>query len=700
MRQSEAPDAPVLENVELYKSSYALVIGNDAYNNGWPPLANAVKDAELIAEVLEEQGFEVELHRNLVSEKLKSVFERFLILKGDDPDARLFIWYAGHGHTEAGEGYLIPIDAPVPSVGGPFKLASAPLRDFGRYMRQAVSKHVYAVFDSCFAGTVFSSQRDMPPAAITLATTRPVRQFLTSGDADQTVSDDGSFRELFIRALRGDERSDLNIDGYLTASELGMFLTDRVTNLTESMQTPRYGKLRDKNFDRGDFVFTLPGVAMPVPTTSATDPGGSRNSDAAEIAFWNSIKDSGSATQFDAYIKTYPQGSFVQLAMVRKQDLAKAEKTQVVAESFRVQYRDEDYLAVRAANVRDRPFRGANRVAQLEKGDAVWVIGVADTRGGKWYRIARDGLELGFVYSPLLEQFTRTETAATEVATQESSRPDAPQPPVVQVPVQEPTIATAATIEEAPVVAGQPATETRREIQPADPQTPRTVGVQTKPDRWAAFEEELDSESEPAPELVATATVVPDAIVSAPASLQEAPVPQEPPSAELRPYLDSAKQGDTESQFLVGHMYQNGINTGVDLEQAYYWYGHAAMNGDVRAQLNLGLMSESGQGTETSLAAAAQWYSQAAAQGNADAQQLLAYFYETGRGVAVDYVEAIRLYTNAAQQGKVVAQHNLGRMYQLGLGVPVNLEQARHWYEQAASQGSEDAKQKLSLLTP
>ena len=92
---------------------------------------------------------------------------------------------------------------------------------------------------------------------MTRATTLPVRQFVSSGDADQQVSDDGRFRKLFVRALEGRERADLNQDGYLTGSELGMFLANRVTNLTQSSQTPRYGKLRDEDFDQGDFVFFI-----------------------------------------------------------------------------------------------------------------------------------------------------------------------------------------------------------------------------------------------------------------------------------------------------------------------------------------------------------------------------------------------------------------------------------------------------------
>ncbi|MCZ6502067.1 MAG: caspase family protein, partial [Gammaproteobacteria bacterium] len=408
LKVSEARDAAFGETVELYSESFALVIGNDNYTNGWPKLSNAVKDAELIAETLEAKGFDVELHRNLDSDSLNRVFKRFFILKGDSPSARLFIWYAGHGATVDGEGYLIPTDAPVPTEGAAFKFASVALRDFGTFMRQAVSKHAYAVFDSCFAGTVFSSQRAIPPAAITRATTMPVRQFLTSGDADQTVSDDGAFRELFIRAITGEERSDANGDGYVTASELGMFLGDRVTNLTESMQTPRYGKLRDKNFDRGDFVFTLPEGAVANQLRTGVAAAGS-----AEITFWNSIKSSENTGEFDAYLKQYPNGTFTALAMVKKtaieRKLKEARAAAQPREKFKVTFIDSDMQASKVANVRQAPFPTSPRVGRLDRGDKVWVVGQTQTRGGVWYKVARDGVELGFVYAPLLASIARVD---------------------------------------------------------------------------------------------------------------------------------------------------------------------------------------------------------------------------------------------------------------------------------------------------
>jgi hypothetical protein len=268
LRSSEVPGAPVAGTVPLYGRSYALVVGIDAYRN-WPRLSNAIKDARLVAVALERHGFEVTLKTDLDADGLDRAFRDFFIEKGEDPEARLFVWFAGHGHTERGEGYLVPADAPRAEAGARFLQKAVPIRNFGTYVRQARAKHVFGVFDSCFAGTIFDTARSLPPAAVTRATTLPVRQFLTSGDAGEKVSDDGTFGKLFVRALEGEEKADANGDGYVTATEMGLFLSDRMVNLRLG-QTPRYGKLRDPDWDRGDFVFVLPGAAGDIGTSSAT----------------------------------------------------------------------------------------------------------------------------------------------------------------------------------------------------------------------------------------------------------------------------------------------------------------------------------------------------------------------------------------------------------------------------------------------
>ena len=99
LRESERADAPVAETVQLYGSSYALVIGIDTYTGGWPRLSNAVRDAEVVAAELTARGFEVRLETDLDSLALLRTLKEFFALKGADPEARLFLWFAGHGET-------------------------------------------------------------------------------------------------------------------------------------------------------------------------------------------------------------------------------------------------------------------------------------------------------------------------------------------------------------------------------------------------------------------------------------------------------------------------------------------------------------------------------------------------------------------------------------------------------------------------
>jgi formylglycine-generating enzyme required for sulfatase activity len=273
LRAQDRVDAPLMGEETLYTKSHALVIGIDAYTGGWPRLSEAVNDARLVGNALKQKGFEVTFKKDLSSDELSKTLKEFYALKGQNPQSRLVLWFAGHGHTINGEGFLVPADAPRPSQEGQFKYKALSMRRFGEFVRLANAKHALAIFDSCFSGTIFESQRSAPPAAISRATTFAVRQFISSGDANQAVSDDGRFRKLFIRALRGEERGDLNGDGYLTGSELGMYLTNRITNLTNSRQTPRSGKLRDEDYDRGDFVFLMASsaatVEKPVPKSRA-----------------------------------------------------------------------------------------------------------------------------------------------------------------------------------------------------------------------------------------------------------------------------------------------------------------------------------------------------------------------------------------------------------------------------------------------
>jgi formylglycine-generating enzyme required for sulfatase activity len=318
LKARESADAPNDQKVTLYKKSKALVIGNDHYSGGWPQLSNGIKDAEEVAKGLKAQGFEVTLEKDLKSEELDRILKNFFVREGADVDTRLLLWFAGHGYTVRDEGYIVPVDAPSPKADADFREKAISLRRFGEYMREANARHVLAIFDSCFGGTVFDVARSMPPPAITLATTERVREFISSGEAEQQVSDDGTFRKLFLDVLAGKEPdADANHDGYVTGTELGLFLQQKMTNLTNNRQTPRYGKLNALGYDRGDFVFQVGKPDVPI---TATTP----NPSAAEVAqLCQSLANNPSPAVVQSLLETYKGTPIATCARARLEELSK-----------------------------------------------------------------------------------------------------------------------------------------------------------------------------------------------------------------------------------------------------------------------------------------------------------------------------------------------------------------------------------------
>ena len=407
LRANETRNAPVSETVTLYRASHALVIGIDKYSNGWPKLSKAVEDARRVAAVLEDRGFSVTLRTDLTAFQLRSELRQFFAKKGSDPDARLLLWFAGHGHTIGGEGFLVPADAPATTNEADFLVSALHMRDFGGLMRLARSKHVLSIFDSCFSGTIFDARAGAPPPAITRKTTRPVRQFITSGDAGQQVRDDGSFREYFLRALSGEEKADFNGDGYVTGDELGLFLNQKVTTLTEAAQTPKIGKLHDVRFNRGDFVFKLARAARSVAKTTPASPKADPS-----MAIWNAIKDSQQAGDYETFLETYPNSPMAPFARRRLRTLSRT-KVAAVTPPPKPQVElvpvEAAYVTTRNANVRAEPSVSAAKVATLPKGTEVYVPG--KTKDGNWLRVERNSKTLGYVFVRLLRDKLEIEAA-------------------------------------------------------------------------------------------------------------------------------------------------------------------------------------------------------------------------------------------------------------------------------------------------
>jgi hypothetical protein len=153
-------------------------------------------------------------------------------------------------------GYIVPTDAPNPARDERgFQQKAIPMQMFDTWAKMITSRHVLFMFDSCFSGSVFAMSR-AAPGIIDYKISQPVRQFIAAGAADETVPDKSIFRRQLEAALRGRE-ADLNRDGYVSGSELGDFLQTTVVNYSYNSQHPQYGKIRDADLDKGDFVFEV-----------------------------------------------------------------------------------------------------------------------------------------------------------------------------------------------------------------------------------------------------------------------------------------------------------------------------------------------------------------------------------------------------------------------------------------------------------
>jgi len=318
--------APDGKDLLIYQESYALIIGGSNYTNGWPSLPGVKDDVEAVKQILEAQGFQVVMYMDLDKAGIDQAFTDFISRYGQDPDNRILIYFAGHGHTvktSYGEelGYIVPVDAPNPNYDeAAFQSKAMEMEQIEIYAKRIQSKHALFLFDACFSGALFSITRAVPEI-ISYKTSLPVRQFITSGSADETVPDESIFRRQFIRALQGE--ADVNHDHYVTGTELGEFLQTTVVNYSENTQHPQYGKIRNPNLDKGDFVFTLPveDEKLAAPQVDAPSETTFSLNDLTEVA----EQEKEVRTAWQAKLQEM-QEAFSLVASYEKQDISKALK--------------------------------------------------------------------------------------------------------------------------------------------------------------------------------------------------------------------------------------------------------------------------------------------------------------------------------------------------------------------------------------
>ena len=260
---SSASDDPL-------RHGHALLIGNSHYR-AWPQLVDVPLQLDELAEGLKIHFDTVDVARDLETAPLRQKINTFLRSYGNDSNARLFIYYAGHGYTEPilayneMRGYITGID--TPTVDGSSqgydkaRLKAISLTEIRSPMAEVLAKHILFVFDSCFAGTIFTSRggndarRELTPDVVARLMEKPARDIITAGGANERIPAHSPIPKLLLAALSGG--ADRYRHGVISAAEINIYLRDQVRYLPGNNITPQQGRLQDPNFAEGEFLFRV-----------------------------------------------------------------------------------------------------------------------------------------------------------------------------------------------------------------------------------------------------------------------------------------------------------------------------------------------------------------------------------------------------------------------------------------------------------
>ena len=249
---------------DIYDNSWALIIGINDYENV-PDLHYAVEDALAIKNMLiNEFNFSRNNVRVLIDkEATQSNINREMskLLKSAGVNDRVVFYFAGHGETEAlgleevATGFLMPSDADVENL----YFSAIPMEDLRNVSKFSKAKHMLFLVDACYSGLAAVNTRGLStnsPNYIDKITQENARQIITAGQKDEKVLEKdewehSAFTKNLISGLK-DKKANSNGDDFITGSELGFYLQEKVSLDTENSQTPQVKRLTTHE---GEMIF-------------------------------------------------------------------------------------------------------------------------------------------------------------------------------------------------------------------------------------------------------------------------------------------------------------------------------------------------------------------------------------------------------------------------------------------------------------
>ncbi len=277
--------AMVMATMVVAEERIALIVGNGGYGSV-TPLDNPVSDATLMAQTLEQRGFQVTLLTDSTQISLNRAIAQFgRDLRAAGQDATGLFYYAGHGVQSFGANYLLPVDATLTDAAD-LGLVAVQANTVLRQMFSAKNKTNIFILDAC-RNNPFQDIPDLNDNGLA-EMKAPVGTFLSYATAPGAVALDGlDGNSPFTKALAKQIPN-----AGMPIEQVFKNVRIEVIEKTQGQQTPW-----DTSSLTGDFFFK---EKAPV---SAED--------VQAQTLWNSVKDTRDPVQIMLFMRGFPDSSLL-----------------------------------------------------------------------------------------------------------------------------------------------------------------------------------------------------------------------------------------------------------------------------------------------------------------------------------------------------------------------------------------------------
>lgn len=342
----------------------ALVIGNSQYKHV-PSLPNPGNDAADIAASFKRLNFDVTLKQDLSQGAMRIALRDFG-RKAFGADMAV-VYFAGHGIEVSRQNYLVPVDA---RLGSNLDVEYEAL-DLELVLRSVSgAKGLRLVLLDACRNNPFAASMTMAAGTRSvgrgLSRVEPTVGTLVSYAAKEgTTADDGEGRNSPYTSalLKHLEQPGVEINFLFRK------VRDSVIRATNGQQEPFvYGSLPGKKiYFKAPEKVAAPAPAKPVKTQPVLQSPQQRGSNdlAAEMLFWNTVKDSKDPDVLQAYVSEYPNGKFARLAKILIGKYTPATEPELVPtpEPAPVQAQEQQVASINL----DAPVTGRDDIAEIQR---------------------------------------------------------------------------------------------------------------------------------------------------------------------------------------------------------------------------------------------------------------------------------------------------------------------------------------------